>query len=117
MFRQKWFAAHGSAPENCESFLVCDVNKAPKFAGVAVPDVMPTVTSSCRLWLPQKNRWLMPVELAAMMGFPVTDRFAKTAAVELDAFSSLGRGNLFNAMHVANVGVVLAVALSCTTPI
>ena len=62
--------------------------------------------------MPSLRRWLLPSELAAATGFPVRTPLAEAAGLPLDeaqyALSQLG-----NAMHLANVGCVAGVALSC----
>ena len=76
---------------------------------------LPVCTRACyRLWLASRRRWLLPIELAAAHGFPVTEAFAACAKVPRDPNRSqyLPR-QIGNAMHLANVGRVLAVSLAC----
>merc|ERR1712026_389861 len=64
-----------------------------------------------RLWSPHRRRWLTHPERAAAMGFPVYQDLAEAARVPLDhAALQAPASSLGNAMHMANVGVVVAVA-------
>ena len=57
-------------------------------------------------------------EKAACVGHVVDRDLAHAAAVPVDRLSSgLGHGQIGNAMHVANVGCVLVVALLAIDPV
>ena len=81
--------------------------------------VLPTFRSSSSLvWSPARKRWLTFRERAACMGYPVYPDLSASAMVELDTATLEGpRYAIGNAMHVANVGAVLAVALMATEPL
>lgn len=65
------------------------------------------------LWLLRHNRWLIPIELAVMMGFPVSQLSSQVAGVPVDTATMAGPPTaLGNAMHVACVGTALACALT-----
>ena len=70
---------------------------------------LPTVTTKSRLWVPSLRRFLLPVELAYAHGFPVTSTAAVDAGVAQDMVPYT-RHQIGNCMHVASVGIVLAVA-------
>lgn len=64
-------------------------------------------------WLFRQKRWLLHSEMAAMMGFPVTDLLSQAAGVPTDIVTTAGPPTAVgNAMHVACVGVAIACALS-----
>ena len=66
-----------------------------------------------RLWLLRHNRWLITMELAEMMGFPVSQVSAQVAGAPVDMATMAGPPTaLGNAMHVACVGTALASALT-----
>ena len=65
------------------------------------------------LWSPKRRRWLLPVECGSLMGFPMADEFASVLGWPADENAYTMR-QLGNAMHVANVGAVIAVTLACT---
>ncbi len=77
---------------------------------------MPTITRQSKLlWSPSMRRWLLPVELAAASGLPVTSAFAADARVPMDTFAGqYTPSQIGNIMHLANAGSVLAVALACS---
>ena len=77
--------------------------------------VIPTLTSgsSRNCWMPALGRWLLHRELAAAMGYPVDRQWALAARVDQDLVTSPPGAQtsvymLGGAMHVANVGVVMA---------
>ena len=70
---------------------------------------LPTVTTVSRLWVPSLRRFLLPVELAYAHGFPVTSTAAVDAGVAQDMVPYT-RHQIGNCMHLASVGIVLAVA-------
>ena len=87
----------------------------------AVRGKLPTLTTTNvrSLWLPHKRRWLLHRELSAAMGYPVYRDLALAANVSEDKVTSPPgciSTTLGNAMHVANAGCVLAVALAATSP-
>jgi len=118
-FSTKWQAARGSAPEQSPS-CIFNLGQNPDHRAMQTSssDSIPTATSGCGLyWSPCLKRWLLPVELAAMHGFPVSESLAAEAGVPVDpcrdmySFPQIG-----NSMHLANVGSVMAVALACAGP-
>ena len=70
---------------------------------------LPTVTTVSKLWVPSLRRFLLPVELACAHGFPVTSTAAADAGVVQDMVPYTHR-QIGNCMHLASVGIVLAVA-------
>jgi len=61
------------------------------------------------------GRWMLASERALAMGFPTFAQHADAAGTEVDE-THVGPGaasRVGNAMHVANVGTVAAVALAC----
>ena len=110
-----WTKAHGSAPAEAAHCLF-DLSVTPEFHGVSVGGVLPTMRHRAAVWWsPSRSRWMLPREKAACMGFPVYDDLARAARVPLDT-ETIGHiaGNaspIGNAMHVANVGVVMLAAM------
>ena len=68
------------------------------------------------MWVPKLRRWLLPVELAYMHGYPVTAEAARDLGVQFDPFGALySCSQLGNCMHLANDGSVLAIVLACVS--
>jgi hypothetical protein len=77
---------------------------------------LPTLTRWIKFWVPSRGRVILPREAAAAMGWPVFDELASAAGVSASSVewqTPAAGGRLGNSMHVANVAMVLAVALSC----
>ena len=75
---------------------------------------LPTLRySGSLLWSPKLKRWLLPVECAGAMGWPVRDSHAQATGVPLCKVD-FGMSQLGNSMHVASIGIILAVTLACT---
>ena len=76
---------------------------------------LPTCCRNCGLlWMPSLHRWLLPMELGAAHGLPVTEALAADAGVDVDpARHSYRPDQIGNAMHLANVGCVTAAVLGC----
>ena len=75
-----------------------------------------TTTNSSRFWAPSLRRWLLPKEIAASQGFPVSPSLAAAAGVATDC-RCYTVGDIGNSMNVANVGCVQAVALACLSKV
>lgn len=76
---------------------------------------IPTLRRSTtkRVWLSSQRRWLLPRELAAAMGFPVSRWLAHVAGVpEDEAVMAAPAGAIGNAMHIASAGCAIACALA-----
>eukprot|EP00439_Symbiodinium_sp_Y106_P049317 s2833_g6.t1 len=70
------------------------------------------------LWHDPTRRYVTPIELGAVMGFPTFQAGAENARVPLDVCRDMyGMGELGNTMHVSSVGVILGIALACAEPI
>ena len=81
--------------------------------------VLPTLrTHSERIWSSARKRWLTVKERLACMGYPVYEDLAAAARVPLDTISPTGpRFSPGNAMHVANLGIIVMVVLAgCDFP-
>ena len=114
-YSDRWTKARGSIPAD-DAHCVFDLSITPEFRGVHVGDVLPTMRRrAAAWWSPSRSRWMLPREKAACMGFPVYDDLARAARVPLDIETiGLIAGNacpIGNAMHVANVGVVMLAAM------
>ena len=73
---------------------------------------------SHRVWSTQRRRWLLKLERAAAMGYPVYDDLARAANVETDhALPSCADSAIGNAMHVASVGTLFCLAQLCTAAV
>ena len=101
---------HGLVPPG-----VCyDLGQSPTWIGHAFLGVPTLRKASSRIWSPREGRWLLLRERLAVMGFPVFRDLVDAALVPEDAVSLNGPASAVgNAMHVASVGAILAVALVC----
>ena len=74
---------------------------------------IPTIRrSSCRVWSWKLDRWLLPSECAAAMGFPIHPWCAQASGVPTDTTVLQAPIAIGNAMHVANVGAIMVCALA-----
>ena len=100
-----------SAASTDESVCVFDLIQNPKERPslTSKSGSLPTLrhSGSC-FWSSFLGRWLLPRELAAASGFPVTGSLAAVSSVAIDT-NSYSNQQLGNAMHVATVGTVVAV--------
>lgn len=118
--RAQWQTKHHRNPDE-DLECVWDLSKSPSRSRCsATRGVLPTITrKTVRFWLPARKRWLLRRELAAAMGYPVYSQLARAGVVAEDSATSPpgDRSSMIgNAMHVASVGCVLAVALAATAP-
>ncbi len=115
-----WLGSRGQAPAESKS-CAFNLQQNPEHRRVQTDrgGAMPTCTRNCSvLWVPFLRRWLLPIELAAAHGLPITHSLATAAQVPLDVHGpEYSCSQLGNAMHVANVGSVLAITLSCLAPV
>ncbi|CAE7271457.1 unnamed protein product [Symbiodinium natans] len=72
---------------------------------------LPCMRSGSLLWMPDRRRWLVDAELAALMGFPSSEPLKNLYGVP-DIFCP-ARSQVGTAMHVGCVGLVALVALAC----
>ena len=100
---------------------IFDLNQNPEFGGptwTAHRDgrfTLPCLTTSSVMWIPSLGRFLEPVELAAAMGFPALPAFVESSRFDESLLNDecvKQRSAVGNAMHVASVGIIAAVALS-----
>ena len=115
---RRWRATRGSDPASRPA-LVIDLSQQPRFCR-ATEAGLPTFRrqSSSRMWSPARRRWLLPVEQALAMGYPVTQDAAAAAGLPVDtALQARPGAAVGNAMRVANLGSVLLTALACLEPI
>ena len=77
--------------------------------------MLPTLRrQSSRLWVPGRRPGVILRERAACMGFPVYRSLAWAARMDEDTLPPQApEYTIGNAMHVANVGIDIAVALVC----
>ncbi len=73
---------------------------------------LPTIMTKSIFWVPFLQRWLLPRELALCHGFPVTAATARAAGVPTDSAQYTAK-QIGNSMHLANVGIVMGIALGC----
>ncbi len=108
----QWREFRGTAPESDLS-CVFDLGQNPG-RQKRPPSRLPTFRGGGgRYWVPARRRWLLPLEKAACLGFPVYQGLASAAGVPEDALAACCSDcPVGNAMHVANVGMVLAVGLA-----
>ncbi len=107
----------GLSPSEYAAVYMCNICQNPLHRRIQLchDGMMPTFTRSTKLWVPFLRRWLLPCEMALAMGLPTTVEAAEHAKVDRDA-SQHSYALVGNMMHVACVGTVLAVALSCVAP-
>lgn len=105
-----WQRKYGSRPEDCNHCVLnLDSNRGQT---MGADGAIPTLTRKSHiLWLPFYRRWLLPSELAAASGFPVTSALADSLGLPQD-LNEYAVGQVGNVMHLANVGCVLGVALA-----
>ena len=106
-----WRQRHGTDAEHSPE-CVFDLGDTPEYKGISKSSVLPTIRRrSAAWWSPQRKRWMLPREKAAGMGFPVYEDLAWRAQVQVDHLTVEHPAAIGNAMHVANVGVVLLAVL------
>ena len=109
MYLSAYMAA---VPPTCQlKDCIFDLSQNPgsPYGRCTLNGTLPTVTTSSKLWVPSLRRFLLPVELACAHGFPVTSTAAADAGVVQDMVPYTHR-QIGNCMHLASVGIVLAVA-------
>ena len=116
-YNEKWLGARRRPPEDDPS-CVFNLGQDPmkRCCWTSSKGLLPTLLhSGGRLWVPSLKRWLLPLELAAMSGFPVTEALARAGRVSVDTCSDVyTQAQLGNGMHVSSVGIVLMCVLACT---
>ena len=92
------------------AYATYNLSQNPQFAGSTTG--LPTFKrGSGRLWSPSRRRWLVRSERLAAMGYPVFQDLANAARVPREEVALHGPAfAIGNAMHVANVGCLLALA-------
>lgn len=119
LYNAMWRSRFGSAPEAvpwCLFFLGDNPGKRATWsANVSMPSQR---LNGGLLWSPGLKRMVTGKERLAAMGFPSFPHLAAAAGVmELAALSPAEATRACgNAMHVASVGLMLLVLLSCTAP-
>ena len=110
---EMWKQKHGIQPHLCKH-CVLNLGHNPVCRQMTGGDGrMPTITTNCKLWwVPYLRRWLLPSELAVMMGFPTSRSLAEAAGLQCHPMS-FSSSQVGKAMHLANVGCVAGVALAC----
>ena len=108
---QEWRDRYSTSPVDCPHSVFDLGWNCPR--RTTTGDCLPTVTGNCGVWwLPYFHRWFLSSELASACGCPVRAELAAAAGC-VTAPGPYSPQQVGNAMHVANVGVVLATALSC----
>ena len=112
------FAAEHGVDAASDDACVFDLGQSDCMPRLRARGVLPTIrASTSKFWSPSRRRWLLQKECLSAMGFPVYRDLAQAAEMEVDVISATAaRYSVGNAMHVANVGSVLAFALLATTP-
>lgn len=110
-YTDSWQRKHGSPPEESAA-CVFDLSDTPQYKTGSNAVTLPTLRQRRgRWWSPMHRRWMLPREKAACMGFPVYDDLAVASRTKLDKLTVEHAGFIGNAMHVANVGVVMLAAM------
>ena len=114
-YTQRWTTQRQQPPANCPDCVFnLSQNPSRRASQTSTVNIMPTITGSSIFWVPALRRWLLPMELAASHGFPVTETMAAKAGVPVDPNAeSYTVPQIGNSMHLANIGCVTAVALAC----
>ena len=111
--QRSYLAAYmAEVPPTCQlNDCIFDLSQSPsRQRGRLTSDgTLNTVTTKSKLWVPRLRRFLLPVELACAHGFPVTSTSAADASVVQNMVPYTLR-QIGNCMHLASVGIVLAVA-------
>ena len=119
-YEKMWLQQVGTRAQE-DPRAIFDLNQNPEFGGptwTAHRDgrfMLPCLTTSSLMWIPSLGRFLEPVELAAAMGFPVLPAFVESSRFDANLLIDecvKHRNAVGNAMRVASVGIVAAVALS-----
>ena len=88
-----------------------DLSQSLRFARPRT--VIPTMRrSASRIWSWKCERWLLPSEHAAAMGYPIHPWCAQASGVPVDTTVLSASKAIGNAMHVANVGSIMVCALA-----
>ena len=88
-----------------------DLSQSLRFARPRT--VIPTMRrSASRIWSWKCERWLLPSEYAAAMGYPIHPWCAQASGVPVDLTVLSASKAIGNAMHVANVGSIMVCALA-----
>ena len=92
---------------------VFDLSQSPAHMGGGRVAELPVMRRSCcLLWSPARRRWMTARERAAVMGFPVTEELARIARVPQDVLTPTQASAIGNAMHVANLGIVILAVMA-----
>ena len=92
---------------------VFDLGQRPHFTGVRSVGEVPVIRrSGALLWSPCRRRWMTPKEQAGIMGFPVSRELAQASRTSLDELTTTCPSAVGNAMHVANLGVVILAVMA-----
>ena len=119
LYSAMWRSRFGTVPEEVPWCLFFLGDNPSKRATWSANTSMPSQRlNGGLLWSPRLRRMVTGKERLAAMGFPSFPRLAAAAGVpELDALSPAEATRACgNAMHVASVGLMLLVLLSCTSP-
>ena len=91
-----------------------DLSQRPAYCRLTETQLPTFRRSSSRIWSPSRRRWLLPVEQALAMGYPVTEEAASVMGLPVDVLAEARTAAAVgNAMHVANLGCILLSALAC----
>ncbi len=111
-----WRDQLGTDPD-CDANCVYDLSQNPRFRPRAsFRGILPAVTTSALFWSPMRKRYMLPVELAVAGGIPVIPALASVCNIHHVGYH-VSPAQVGNAMHVANMGMFLAVALSCLSAV
>ncbi len=110
-YRSKWEALHRNP---VDALFNLGQNPTERPCHTTHEGFVPTLTHTAgKLWADQWHRWLLPSELAILMGFPCRASLAAAARCSVDAcLEQYTAALLGNAMHVASVGGVMAATLA-----
>ncbi len=112
-FENRWEDRFHRSAKRCPE-CVFDLGDTPQYkTGLPNTTSLPTARHRASIWWsPHHGRWMTDREKAACMGFPVYDDLAARAKVPLDRLTIQRPAAIGNAMHVANVGVVMLAAMA-----
>ena len=106
-----------SAQQGIDAKCIYDISQNPSKRPIVSnrSGTVPTSRRNSLLWYTDARRWLLPVEMAALHGFPVYQQHADSAGVPRDT-TDYTVPMIGNSMHAGSVGCVLGVTLACLAP-
>ncbi len=117
-YMQRWKEdRHDEAGDNANVCFQLSQNALVRPSMTSKQGQLPTFrsTSSTRMWVPSKKRWMTGREKLACLGFKVFPTHAAAAGVPVwdSSVVTQPHARAGNTMHVVNIGVAMAAVLLC----